>query len=268
MTSIDGRGQTMQIAGWPLVAAGRVKLLDIDPELSQDGYRSDGAHLLTVPAFRLARGALPSPGEDGSEPHLGLLLLSGLVMREVTVCGRPSAELLGPGDLIRPWAEDGVELLPRSVNWVVLEKALVADLGPAFASRVASSPEIVQALIERSISRAQSLGVERAIASHVRVDVRVLAFLWHLAERWGIVLPGAVRIDVPLTHSVLARMVGARRPTVTTALQRLIHLEYLRRDNGAFILTGDASNVAELESRSPNREFELPVDGDRASAGV
>jgi CRP-like cAMP-binding protein len=258
MTTLDGREPTTQIAGWPLIAAGRIKLLDIDPELAQDGHRSDGAHQLTVPAFRLARGALPSPSEDGSEPHLGLLILSGLVMREVIVCGRPSAELLGPGDLIRPWQSDGVELLPRSVNWVVLEKAVVADLGPAFASRVASAPEIVQALIERSIDRAQSLGVDRAIASHVRVDVRVLAFLWHLAERWGVVLPGAVRIDVPLTHSVLARLVGARRPTVTTALQRLIHLGYLRRDNGAFILTGDASNVAELEARSPSRDFELP----------
>jgi hypothetical protein len=106
----------------------------------------------------------------------------------------------------------------------------------------------------------------------VRVDVRLLAFLWHLAERWGIVMPDAMRIDVPLTHSVLARMVGARRPTVTTALQRLMQLGYLRRDGSAFILLGDAGTISELESRSPSRDFELPVamtdgntDGARAA---
>src|SRR2546423_6354451 len=244
---LDGRGPTAQIAGWPLIGAGRVRLLDLDLDLSLDGS-SDGFHQLTVPAFRLGRGALPPPAEPSGQPHLGLLIVSGLIMREVVVCGRPSAELLGPGDIVRPWPSDAVELLPRSVNWVVLEKAVIADLGPAFATRVANAPEVIQSLIGRSVARAQALGVARAIASHVRVDVRVLAFLWHLAERWGVVLPGAVRIDVPLTHSVLARMVGARRPTVTTALQRLMHLGYLRRDGGAFILTGDASNVVELES--------------------
>jgi Mn-dependent DtxR family transcriptional regulator len=92
----------------------------------------------------------------------------------------------------------------------------------------------------------------------------VLAFLWHLAERYGVVVPGAVRIDVPLTHSVLARLVGARRPTVTTALQRLMHLGYLQRDARAFVLLGDAGAVGELESRSPSRDFEMPANNGRA----
>jgi hypothetical protein len=93
----------------------------------------------------------------------------------------------------------------------------------------------------------------------VRVDVRVLAYLWHLADRFGVVQPGAVKLDVPLTHAVLARLIGARRPTVTTALQRLIQLGYLHRDGRAFVLAGDASSVIELESRSPARDFALPL---------
>jgi DNA-binding IclR family transcriptional regulator len=72
-------------------------------------------------------------------------------------------------------------------------------------------------------------------------------------------MPGAVKLDVPLTHAVLARLVGARRPTVTTALQRLLQLGYLQRDGRAFVLVGDASGVAELESRSPARDFALPA---------
>ena len=61
-------------------------------------------------------------------------------------------------------------------------------------------------------------------------------------------------MNVPLTHSVLARLVGARRPTVTTALQRLIHLGYLQREGKAFVLSGDASAVSELEARSPSKD--------------
>jgi CRP-like cAMP-binding protein len=92
------------------------------------------------------------------------------------------------------------------------------------------------------------------------VDVRVLAYLWHLADRFGVVLPGAVRLDIPLTHAVLARLVGARRPTVTTALQRLIQLGYLRREGRAFVLIGSALAIEELERRSPARDFALPPD--------
>jgi DNA-binding IclR family transcriptional regulator len=82
-----------------------------------------------------------------------------------------------------------------------------------------------------------------------------------MADRFGVVVPGAVRVDLTLTHSILARLVGARRPTVTTALQRLIQLGYLRREGRGFVLLGDSSAVAELESRSPSRDFAVPVDG-------
>ena len=71
-------------------------------------------------------------------------------------------------------------------------------------------------------------------------------------------LPGGVRVDVPLTHSVLARLVGARRPTVTTALQRLTQLDYLRREGRCYTLLGDAGRVAELEAQSPSRDGAVP----------
>src|SRR5438874_129660 len=117
---LDTKTPATALEDWPLVAAGRVRLLDVDPELSQNGAEPEGARLLTAPVYRLARGRLPAPGErPGAPGHLGFLIVSGLVMREVVVCGRPSAEMLGPGDLIRPWTREVVELLPRTVNWVV-----------------------------------------------------------------------------------------------------------------------------------------------------
>jgi CRP/FNR family cyclic AMP-dependent transcriptional regulator len=264
------RAETGRAGLWPVAPAGRVALLDVDPDLAAAIPRERAGALrteLTAPVYRLARGVLPEPpARSPGEPHFGYLVLKGLLISEVAVCGRPTAELIGPSDLIRPWAPDEEPLLPCMVKWTVLEQALLAELGPSFASRVSGRPDVVETLLRRGVRRAQAVALQRSIASHVRVDVRVLAFLWHVAERFGVVTPGAVRINLPLTHSVLARLVGARRPTVTTALQRLIQLGYLSRDGRAFVLHGDAGAVAELESRSPSRDFALPYsNGDGAA---
>ena len=40
-------------------------------------------------------------------------------------------------------------------------------------------------------------------------------------DRWGRVTPQGIKIPLPLTHSLLALVVGARRPTVTSAVRSL-----------------------------------------------
>ena len=237
-------------------------LLDVDPELAGGATSSEVASLrnrLTAPVIRLDVGVVSEPSLEGGDAGstLGYLLLKGLLLYEVSVFGRSTAELLGPGDVIRPWPDTASETLVGDVKWSALEPTLLGDLS-ALTSNNGDRGVFVETLLARCARRADAVALQRTIAAHVRVDVRVLAYLWHLADRWGVVTPGAVRLDMPLTHTVLARLVGARRPTVTTALQRLIQLGYLKRENRAFILVGDASAVFELESRSPARDFALP----------
>jgi CRP/FNR family cyclic AMP-dependent transcriptional regulator len=256
---------------WPVQPAGRIALLDVDPDLAgraTDGNRAALRDKLTAPVYRLGTGTMPLPREPVGTGHLGYLLLKGLLLYEVSACGRTTAELLGPGDLIQPWARVGSGTLPTKVAWTVLEQVLLADLSPATRSHAADEPGVTEALITRCADRAEAVAIQRSITAHVRVDVRVLAYLWHHADRYGVVIPGAVKLDIPLTHAVLARLVGARRPTVTTALQRLIHLGYLRRDARAFILIGSGAAVAELESRSPSRDFALPASPDGREAAL
>ena len=62
-----------------------------------------------------------------------------------------------------------------------------------------------------------------------RVEDRVVSLFVDLAERFGRVTPGGVVIDVPLTHDVIGRLVGSRRPTVTLALQGLAAEGVLRK---------------------------------------
>lgn len=263
--------KTVDRVAWPLHPAGRIALLDVDPDLAGQKNASELAAIrdrLTAPVYRLPVGTLPEPPLTKRESHLGFLALKGLLLYEVSACGRATAELLGAGDLVRPWGGDASATLASEVKWTVLEQVLLADLGTIANSRLTDGSDVLAALVKRCSDRAEAVAIQRSITAHVRVDVRVLAYLWHLADRFGVVVPGAVKLDIPLTHAVLARLVGARRPTVTTALQRLIQLGYLRRDGRAFVLLGDASTVVELESRSPARDFALPLDGDRATVAV
>jgi len=50
---------------------------------------------------------------------------------------------------------------------------------------------------------------------------RVRRKLLQLARSYGHVIPGGIRIDFPLSHALLAEMVGSSRETVTRALDEL-----------------------------------------------
>ena len=45
--------------------------------------------------------------------------------------------------------------------------------------------------------------------------------LWHLADRWGHVRPDGIAIPIQLPHTLLAELLAAQRPTVTTAMSEL-----------------------------------------------
>jgi len=229
----------------PETGLGSVQLLNVDPELARelDPRRArEAAHRLYARALEIPRGRW-SPSQtllEGSRP-IGLLILEGLLVREATVGDHPSAELLGPGDLLRAWDDRDAEiLLPRTVEWTALTHSRLAIIDQALAVRAAQWPEIFAALVERAARRAERLVVMQAIAHLTRVDDRLLALLWCLAERWGRVVPGGVLVSLRLPHRTLAGMVGARRPSVTTALGQLIAREEIeRRPDGGWLLRGD-----------------------------
>src|SRR5262245_2333688 len=75
---------------------------------------------------------------------LGLLVLDGLLVRQLDVAGLRCSELLGPGDLLRPWDdddEDGGTLLCRA-GWRVLEPTRFALLDESFAAEAARWPAL------------------------------------------------------------------------------------------------------------------------------
>lgn len=214
---------------------------------------ADLAALLDEPARQRARrDALTrvralSPGawDAGSavEPgihHRGFLVVAGLLTREVDVLGRRCVELIGPGDVLRPWRwdEDGSHVRAE-VGWMVLEPSRLAVLDHGLVTRMVPWPELGVELFGRGTRRAHQLAVALAIAHHQRVDDRVLLTLWHVAERWGRVGPDGIVVDLPLSHQRLADLVGAQRPSVTSALGELARSGAVsRRDSGEWLLHG------------------------------
>src|SRR4051794_34273684 len=253
--------------------SGSIQLLKVDPELARglDVPRArEAAERLYTRAIDVPRGRwTPAPWLTGGSQPIGLLVLEGLLVREATVSNHPCAELLGPGVLLRAWAdEDAEELLPRRIDWAAATSARVAIVDQALAVRMAQWPEIFTALMDRAARRAERLVVTQAIAHITRVDERLLALLWLLAERWGRVVPGGVLVSLRLPHRTLAGMVpgglpvplprphpplpgmvGPRRPSVTTALGQLMARGAIeRRPDGAWVLRGSPPAEGRLDA--------------------
>lgn len=219
----------------------RISLLEADPEL--------GALLDDVTAQR-AKAELSvswAPLETGpwdvarlrhaSLANAGLLVLSGVVAREVALAGDVSTELLGTGDLIRPFGTDTDALLDAEVRWNVIGSGRVAMLDGGFMTRAAAFPGIAAILMERIEARARRLATVKAIAQLTRVDERLVALVRHYCERWGRVTADGVLLPLCLSHRMLGELVGARRPSVSTAAAALERSgRLIRRPDGTWLL--------------------------------
>jgi CRP/FNR family transcriptional regulator, cyclic AMP receptor protein len=249
-------------------------LLELDPDLGlliSDDRLEVARRELRVAVHTL--GAGPSDADklaSASPGHVGMLVLDGVLAREVLVSDTVSTELLGPGDVIRPWRlYDGSALLRHQVRWTVLSRSRLALLDRRFGVDLARYPEVMVAVIDRLNERALRLAITQAISQLNRVDRRLLALFWHLAERWGRMTSDGVALPMTLSHRMLGQLVGARRPTVSTALGELARQgELARRDDGTWLLTGAPVGVPEpeIERVIPMRRRLLPPERPAAAA--
>lgn len=217
-----------------------MQLLGCDPQLAEGlsaEERALAAGSLPVQAAMLKKGNW-DPGAEPPEPgYLGHLVCGGLLVRKVEVDRGRSVELLGRGDLLRPWQEDASSFCQAS--WEVLEPTSLVVLSPALARGLGRWPAIASNLMARGVNRSRASAAAAAISSIVGLEERLLILLWHLAERWGEPVKEGVRIPIALPHRLLAELVGARRPSVTTALASLQEEERLISANGCWVLLGD-----------------------------
>jgi hypothetical protein len=239
---------------------GVARVLEEDPDLydrvpDPERPRAVAEAIARVQTLDLGMWDEPDSPEDHRD-GFGLLVLDGLLARRVTLGRFDCTELLGQGDLLRPWSFAGGSpaSVPSKVTWNVVEPVRLAALDRRFAVSVAPWPEVTASLMDRIVQRARWLAFQLAVCHVVRVDTRLLLMMWQFADRWGRMTRDGARVSLPVTHSVLASVVGARRPSVTTALGRLQgHGLIERLPDGAWLLHGaPPEDYARLEAEAQN----------------
>ena len=219
-----------------------------------------------APALSIPRGRWNADQMRVMADGIGLLVLGGLLIRRVGVDGRFGAELLGTGDLLRPWqGEDIYSTLPHTTGWRVIDPARLAVLDGGVAMRLARYPSLTGALAARALNRARRLALMMAIIHHPRIAIRLHMLLWHLADRWGRVRPDGVAVELRLSHSVLADLIAAQRPSVTGSLRTLTDQGLIRPLTGGWLLRGappsELLELQEVEIAAPPRLEQAPPRG-------
>lgn len=217
-----------------------VRVFEHDPDLLQDLDQRAADHLRNRAVARVIR-VEPGPWEpparlrDAAPPGwLGLLVVDGLLTRSLRIDGRDCPELVGTGDLLRPWPSPET---PGPVHWRALVGTRVAVLDDRFAALAGRWPQVFARLLERSSARVEGLSFRLALVSVRRAEPRLLMLLSRLADRWGRMTADGIVLSLPLTHDLLARLASMRRPTATAALHRLMADGRLdRRADGCWVL--------------------------------
>lgn len=217
-------------------------ILQLDPDLAggmEEPRASRALRACKAEVLNLTAGPWQVESAQFDRAGYGLLVLSGVLCRRVVQSECYGSELLGPGDLLRPWDQiTSWSTIPVESSWLVLQPASLAVLDADFAHRAAPYPEVATELMRRGMIRSRYLVILIAIISQRRIDTRLTMLFWHLADRFGTLRGEWVEIPVPLTHATLAELVAARRPSVTTALSGLQERGILRRDAKGWLLRG------------------------------
>jgi CRP-like cAMP-binding protein len=227
------------------------RLLDLDLDLAEalGDVAVRARDRIGVPTVKLDRG--PWQLESlwpVSRAAFALMVCDGLVVRELDLAETATAELLGPGDLIA-LGHPADDLLAIGERWHVGARATVAILDERLLPALHAWPALSARLIARASRQASRAAEQRAISQLPRVELRLRALMWHLAERWGRIASTGVVVPIEVTHGALGRLVGARRPTVSLALAELAREgAMVRRDDGSWLLRADSNPSAPAQA--------------------
>ncbi len=125
----------------------------------------------------------------------------------------------------------GTLLLPPAPDEVLFGfgSSRVMAISEEHRDQLLTMPAVAQRMVEQM---AFTLGqTQEAIANfaHTRHVERVRRKLLQLARSYGRVVRDGIRIDFPVSHTVLAEMIGSSRETVTRAVDELQRAGFVAR---------------------------------------
>jgi CRP/FNR family transcriptional regulator, cyclic AMP receptor protein len=234
-----------------LVSSARIPLLEADADIGRylTAEERAAAETLTVPCVTLEAGHVDVRGLLERNACFGAFVVSGMLVTHLRVGEQAGMRILGPGDVVSLGTVPASMLLVDSGCRAVSTTRL-AMLGKDVLVGAHRWPRLVAGLHARTAEQIERVAVQLAICQLPRVEDRLLALFWLLAEQWGRVTPGGTVLPLALTHETLGALVGARRPTVTLALGEL-------SDRGAVLRQGRSWLLVEPLTK-PTREVDEP----------
>jgi CRP/FNR family cyclic AMP-dependent transcriptional regulator len=226
----------------------RAQLLHIEPDITRflppaQRAEADG---LDVPVLVWERGPIDIDSELRKARAFAGILLEGMVLHRLRVGDQPGLRLLGPGDIVTRSGAQRTLLLAES-TYRVSATTEVAILGDEWLGAARQWPLLIPGLQSLLSAQSERLSAQFVICQLPRVDQRLLAVLWLLAESWGHVTSVGTTLPLSLTHDVLGEMIGARRSTVTLALGELSERgAIVRQDEGWLLLEPPPAVAARL----------------------
>lgn len=238
----------------------RIRLLDSRLNITRGLTPDERAELaeLSLPVLEVDRGELLLDDVLRRHRSFAAAVLDGIVVNAIHIGKQPGIQLLGPGDLLLQssdfvpgWLADAELQLPGPTQLGLIDNDFI------LAAR--RSPPVIRGLFASVGDQMQRLASQLVICQLPRVDQRVLSVMWLLAESWGHVTPGGVRLPLTLTHETLGSLIGARRPTVTLALSKLTDEGAIIHQEGGWLLLKDPPMPAADAGRTPPPELAREV---------
>lgn len=216
--------------------AGLVALSRALPEISSAVPAEDrpvAEHVLVAPLLCARDEDLGDVLSRAPPGVFDFVVVDGVVLKETALANRSALELLGPGDVLAPPLSVLRQVESRAVSrYLAHGPVSVAALDTRFKHAARRWPGLSDVLHDRLARQTHRASMHLAMLHLPRVEDRVVALFSDLAERFGRVTLDGVVIDLRLTHRVIGRLVGSRRPTVTLAMQTLESDGVLTRGDG------------------------------------
>jgi hypothetical protein len=247
---IDGLGEMRTVS---------VNLTEVDPDFM--GFvpedEREQARAVRLPAVELRQGVFdPSKVLRAARATHGVLV-EGMVVRTLRIGDQVAMRVLGPVAVV-PAFEAPPSAVSTTSQWTTAHEGWMAILGETFLSAARRWPRLYLNLVERLAEQAEQTTTQLAICQLPRVEDRLLAMLWLLTESWGRVTSAGTLLPLHFTHGALGAMVGARRPTVTLALARLVERGVISQRDGGWLLLGPSPHqIKQLGPTDPPRLLDL-----------
>jgi hypothetical protein len=215
-----------------------ISLVEFDLNLNAHpgGWAAPGTKRLAARVVHVPPGAFDANKLVGDPTEwLGLLVLDGLALVQVAAGRAPIGWLVGADDLVRPWEAGEITLIARA-SWQVVTPLSIALLDRDFARRVTGLQSVTEALLAKAAQTSHWLFAKSLVTGTSVIEERILLLFALLGERWGKATRAGVVLTMPLTHQVLAALIGARRPSVSTALRSLAAAGLVERTANGWLL--------------------------------